>query len=85
MEEKAKMIVKSEGRYKTIVADGEADAAELSTLLVESATYEVQMIQAALSEMGTGQKPVGRHTLLGIQPWLDRLDHTVELLFKVLE
>lgn len=79
------MIVKNEGKSKTIVVDGEADVTEISTLLVESASYEVQMIQAALSDLGTGQKPVGRHALLGIQPWLDRLDQTIGLLYKILE
>ena len=79
------MIVKADGRGKAIVVDGEADVTEISTLLVESASYEVQMIQRELSELGTGQKPMGRHALLGIQPWIDRLDSTIDLLYKVLE
>ena len=79
------MIVKADVRGKAIVVDGEADVTEISTLLVESASYEVQMIQRELSELGTGQKPMGRHALLGIQPWIDRLDSTIDLLYKVLE
>ena len=77
--------VKCDGKSKAIMVEGESDVAEISTLLIESASYEVQMIQGALSELGTGQKPVGRHALLGIQPWLDRLDQTVDLLYRVLE
>lgn len=79
------MNVRFEGKNKAILVEGEADMAEISTLLVESASYEAQMVRQFLSELETGQKPVTRHALLGIQPWIDRLDQTLGLLGKVLE